>query len=203
MYHQPQTSLVELKALSFMHSVHPQIAVLLSSAFISHSTVYPVILPCPPLEMGPHPEPCLSPAHILSLDFAPAHSLIFYQRARYGQVMMVTDTMVVDFWFRTFLEFLVAGFDLLLLTIVCSADPTLEIPTVLAEVSLCILVTFLQYLWSSFLFHHPLWLNPSMVCLCRWYDEYCQKLQPPNLYQWYVKSLSIRDSDLWVRGLCV
>lgn len=120
MYHQPQTSLVELEALSFMHSVHPQIAVLLIFAFISHSTVYPVILPHPPLEVGPHPEPCLSPAHLLSLDFAPAHSLIFYQLARYGQVMMLTDTMVVDFWVRTFLEFLVAGFDLLLLTIVCS-----------------------------------------------------------------------------------
>ena len=66
MYHQPQTSLVELKAPSFMHSVNPQIVVLLIFAFISHSTVYPVILPCPPLEMGSHPERCLSPAHILS-----------------------------------------------------------------------------------------------------------------------------------------
>lgn len=123
MYHQPQTSLVELEARSFMHSVHSQTAVLLIFAFISHSTAYPAILPCPPLEMGPHPEPCLSPAHLLSLDFAPAHSLIFYKLARYGQFMMLTDTMVVDFWVRTFLEFLVAGFDLLLLTIVCSCRP--------------------------------------------------------------------------------
>lgn len=76
--------------------------------------------------------------------------------------MMLTDTMVVDFWVRTFLEFLVAGFDLLLLTIGLQLQTCLRNSTVLAEASLCILAT----LFSTF--------DPasSFIILCGWESIY-------------------------------
>lgn len=160
-------------------------------ALISHYTVDPVILPCLPLGLCPHPEHCLPPANLLSLDAAPAYSLVSYQLARYGRVMMLTDTML-DSWVGTFLEFLVAGLDLLLLPIVwscghCSGNPNCPgwgQSLYSAQVSSVPSLVNGSLLWSSFPFHHPLWLNASMICLCTWYDGYCRKLYPQ-------KSLSV------------
>lgn len=126
-FQQSGTSLMELETLSqewalCIHSA-PELQcspLLFLGDFcfnLSFYPVYPVVLPCYLPGLCPHPTSCQLPVNLLSLDSAPAHSLILYQLARYGQVMMMTDTMLV-FWVGNFLEFLVAGLDLLLLTIV-------------------------------------------------------------------------------------